>query len=306
MAKEWTSALGSLPWRGPDEDRPGLPLPPGKMPLRLGGCWRKRWRYVGAFGERVMLCAASVRVGPLGQTFWAVLDRSSGEVLENTKQLLPAQRGEVWTERGGGQEAWELGSAGSRLRTRVDADGVSAKLAFADCGAWAESICPNGEGGYVWTRKRPSWIDLDLDLGERGRIRETLRGIEDESAGYHPRHTVWDWSAGVGTSVDGRQVAWNLVQGVNDPDAGSERAIWIDGDDEPLEPGRVSFDGLDAVEFANGSRLTFQADAERRADQNRLVVRYSYRQPFGRFSGSLDGVRLAEGIGVMEHQDAHW
>lgn len=305
MAKDWTTALRYLPWRGPDENRPGLPLPPGKMPLRLGGAWRKRWRYVGAFGESVMLCAASVRVGPFGQTFWAVLDRASGEIVENTKQLLPAQRGEVWTERGGGQEGWELGSAGEGLRTRIDAKGATAKLAFADCGAWAEAICPSGSGAYVWTRKRPSRIDLDLDLGGR-RIRETLRGIEDESAGYHPRHTVWSWSAGVGTSADGRDVAWNLVEGVNDPEASSERAIWVAGEDEPLEPGQVRFDGLDAVEFANGSRLTFEADAERRAEENRLVVKYSYRQPFGRFGGSLDGVQLAEGIGVMEHQDAHW
>lgn len=305
MAKVQTSALDALPWRGRTEERPDLPIPPAKMPVRYAGTWRKRWRYVGAFGEQVMLCGASARVGPLGQTFWAILDRRSGEVIENTKQLLPAQRGEVWTERAGG-ELWQLGVSGEQLRTRIDAGGVTAKLTFSEVGTWAESVCPNGAGGYVWTRKRPSWIDLDLDLGDRGRIREKLRGIEDESAGYHPRHTVWDWSAGVGTSVDGRRVAWNLVQGVNDPDAGSERAIWIDGDDEPLEPGRVSFEGLDAVEFANGSRLTFQADAERRADENRLVVRYSYRQPFGRFSGSLDGIQLAEGIGVMEHQDARW
>jgi hypothetical protein len=304
VAKDW-SALDSLPWRGPTEDRPGLPIPPAKMPVRHAGTWRKRWRYVGAFGEQVMLCAASVRIGPFGQTFWAVFDRRSGEVIENTKQLLPAQRGEVWTERRGGED-WQLGTEGERLRTRIDAPAASAKLSFSDCGAWAESVCPNGDRGYVWTRKRPSTIDLDLDLRERGRIRETLRGIEDESGGYHPRHTEWSWSAGVGTAADGRDLAWNLVAGVNDPEAGSERSIWIAGEDEPREPGQVSFDGLESISFANGSRLAFEADAERRAEQNRLVVRYSYRQPFGRFSGSLDGIELAAGIGVMEHQDAVW
>jgi hypothetical protein len=306
VADKWTSALASLPWRGPGEGRPELPLPPGKMPMRFGGTWRKRWRYVGAFGERVMLCAASVRVGPAGQTFWAILDRRSGEIVENTKRVLPGARGEVWTERGGGQDAWELGSSGDRLRTRIDASPVTAKLAFADSGTWAETVCPNGAGGYVWTRKRPSWVDLDLDLGTGERIREKLRCIEDESAGYHPRRTVWSWSAGVGTSADGRDVAWNLVEGVNDPDSDSERAIWVAGEDVPREPGPVEFDGLDAVAFAGGTRLGFEADAERRADENRLVVKYSYRQPFGRFSGSLDGIELAEGIGVMEHQDALW
>ncbi|MEZ5155855.1 MAG: DUF2804 family protein [Solirubrobacterales bacterium] len=306
MAKKWTSALESLPWRGPAEERPELPLPPGSMPVRFAGTWRKRWRYVGAFGERVMLCAASVRIGPMGQSFWAILDRESGAVIENTKQLFPAQRGEVWTERAGGHEVWELGAAGDSLRTKIESKEANAKLSFADCGVWAEAICPNGEGGYVWTRKRPSWIDLDLDLGERGRIRERVRGIEDESAGYHPRRTIWNWSAGVGTSADGRQVAWNLVEGVNDPATGSERSIWVDGDEAVREPGPVRFDGLEAVDFGDGSRLAFAADAERRAEENRLVVKYSYRQPFGRFSGSLPGVELAEGIGVMEHQDALW
>ena len=305
MAKDRTSALNALPWRGPTEDRPDLPIPPAKMPIRFAGTWRKRWRYVGAFGEQVMLCAASVRIGPLGQTFWAVFDRRSGEVIENTKQILPAQRGEVWTERAEGQ-IWQLGVSGERLRTRIAAREATAKLTFSETGAWAESVCPNGEGAYVWTRKRPSSIDLDLDLGERGRIRETVRGIEDESAGYHPRHTEWSWSAGVGTAADGRKLAWNLVAGVNDPEAGSERAIWVEGDDEPREPGRIDFEGLEGIRFANGARLGFEADAERSAEESRIVARYSYRQPFGRFSGSLDGIELAEGIGVMEHQDAVW
>ena len=276
------------------------------MPVRLGGTWRKRWRYVGAFGERVMLCAASVRIGPLGQTFWAILDRESGEILEHTKQLLPAQRGEVWSERGGGQGPWELGSTGDSLRTKIDARGVTAKLSFGERGTWAESICPNGNGGYVWTRKRPSWVDLHLDLGERGEIHETLRAIEDESAGYHPRHTVWNWSAGVGPASAGRMRAGTRAGGDTAPGAGRARAGGLGGAAAPRAPGRVEFDGLEAVRFANGSRLEFAADAERRADESRLVVKYSYRQPFGRFSGSLDGIQLAEGIGVMEHQDAVW
>ena len=55
-----------IPWRGPGPDRPDLPLPPGPMPLRRDGQTRKRWRYVGVFGEELMLCAARAEVGPLG------------------------------------------------------------------------------------------------------------------------------------------------------------------------------------------------------------------------------------------------
>ena len=103
-------------------------------------------------------------------------------------------------------------------------------------GTWAECVCANGEDGFVWTRKRVVRVEVDVRFGER-RIRCNARGVEDESAGYHPTHTVWSWSAGVGILTDGREVGWNLVEGVNDPPERSERAIWVDG--EPFEPGPV-------------------------------------------------------------------
>ena len=43
-----------LSWRGPGSERPDLPVPPGKVPLRRGGSWRKRWRYLGAFSEELL------------------------------------------------------------------------------------------------------------------------------------------------------------------------------------------------------------------------------------------------------------
>jgi hypothetical protein len=208
----------------------------------------------------------------------------------------------VWSERGG--EPWRVGEDGGGVITRVRSGEVAATLTFGE-GDWAECVCPNGEGGYVWTRKRVAPVEVDVTLPGGRRVTATMRGVEDESAGYHPRHTVWDWSAGVGVTADGRWVGWNLVAGVNDPPSASERAIWIEGD-QPREPAPVSFEGLNAIAFAGGDRLEFSKEAERAKDENRLIVRYSYRQPFGTFSGSLDGIELAEGIGVMEHQDAVW
>src|SRR5215207_7725004 len=80
---------------------------------------------------------------------------------------------------------------------------------------------------------------------------EYVRAVEDESEGYHRSHTVWSWSAGIGTTADGRSVGWNLVSGINDPPERSERAVWIDG--EPTEPGPVEFEGLDAITFDDGA-----------------------------------------------------
>lgn len=300
-------ATTSLPWRGPGPGRPELPLPPGPMPLRRGGRRLKRWRYVGAYCDELLLCAARVQVGRFGQTFWAIWDRERRQMWERTRMRFPGARGEAWTEQRDGGEglidhAPDEGSL-MRIEARTEAGEVRAFLRLG-AGRWVESVCPAGDGEYVWTRKRADVpIECDVRIGER-RWRVEARGVEDESAGYHPRHTVWSWSAGVGTA-DGRSVGWNLVSGINDPQELSERAIWIDG--EPSEPGPVSFKGLDAVAFDDGSLLAFDGECERRRRENRLVVRYTYRQPFGVFSGTLPGgLELDHGLGVMEHHDARW
>lgn len=268
------------------------------MPLRFAGGWRKRWRYASAFGDELMVCAARAQVGPLHQTFWAVVEREGGRLHERTRARAPWSRGEVRND------GWAIGGGGAGPTTRIDAGDLHVSMRTGE-GAWVESICPTPDGAYVWTRKRVAPVEVDAALPGGRRVRATMRGVEDESAGYHPRHTVWDWSAGIGVAEDGRSVGWNLVAGVNDPSRGSERAIWIDG--EPAhEPGPVTFDSLDAIRFSDGSRLEFTKEAERTRRENKLIVRYSYRQPFGTFTGTLDGIPLRNGLGVMEHHDAVW
>ena len=312
-----TEGIEGLPWRGPNGARPDLPLPPDKLPVRRGGRWRKRWRYVGAFSDELLVCAARIHVGPLAQNFWAVCDRESGEMWEKTRMLLPGARGDVWTEHSGGEEVVaELGDLGvldyapdegSLVRIDSDVHGPEDVRAFLHCGTgtWAEAICPTDEGQYVWTRKRADVpIECDVRVGDR-RWKVEARGMEDESAGYHPKHTVWSWSSGVGRTRDGRSIGWNLISGINDPPQRSERAIWIDG--EPSEPGPVTFDGLEAIQFDDGSRLEFTREFERSKEENRLIVKYTYRQPFGSFAGTLPGgLELKSGLGVMEFHDAVW
>jgi hypothetical protein len=277
------------------------------MPLRIAGTWRKRWRYLGAYADEVLLCAARVQVGLFAQTFWAVWDRDERHLYERTVTRRPWSSGEVWTEDAEGERVELAPQEGSRVRIEARHPKAGSVHGFlrAGEGTWAESVCPNGAGGFVWTRKRADVpVEVDVHIGDR-RIRTFAKGIEDESAGYHPRHTVWSWSAGVGELVDGRSVGWNLVEGVNDPPERSERAIWLDG--VPSEPGAVSFDALDAITSDDGSRLEFHAESERRAEENRVLVRYSYRQPFGTFRGTLPGgLELRKGLGVMEHHDAVW
>jgi len=168
-----------------------------------------------------------------------------------------------------------------------------------------ESMCPNGEGGYSWTRKAAGMpVRGEVRIGRRTNHLEGL-GVEDDSAGYHRRYTSWKWSAGVGAARDGRKIAWNLVSGINDPPTSSERAIWVAG--EATEPGPVEFQGLDAIHFEDESRLNFSAETKRTHHEGVLLLaRSDYEAPFGSFSGSLNGLPVESALGVMEAHDAIW
>ncbi|HVQ59721.1 MAG TPA: DUF2804 family protein [Solirubrobacterales bacterium] len=274
----------AIPWRGPGGDRPDLPLPPGPMPLRRDGQNRKRWRYVGVFGEELMLCAARAEIGPLTQSFWILWDRK-GQRHDARTILRPGSR--------------EVRIDGPDLE--IDSPDLRARLHLGEC-APIESICPS-DSGWGWTRKRAG-MPIAGTVEVPGRRWEVeARGVDDESAGYHQRHTSWRWSAGVGSAKDGRAVAWNLVEGVNDPARNSERAIWVE--DMPTEPPPSHFDGMAGIELPGGT-LEFASESFHVRDENFLLFGSRYHHRFGSFSGSLGDLALAEGLGVMEEHDAVW
>ncbi len=128
-------AIDGIPWRGPGDGRPDLPTPPDRMPLWRDGNLRKRWRYVGFYGETLMLCAASAEIGPAASSFWIVWDRDRGRQLAHSV-FRPGSR--------------EVVLDGGRLL--IDAPDLHADLRLGD-GEPIESICP-GESGWGWTRKR--------------------------------------------------------------------------------------------------------------------------------------------------------
>jgi len=259
------------------------------MPLRRDGQTRKRWRYVGLYTEGLMLCAARAQVGPLSQSFWVLWDRERGEQLAHTA-MRPGSR--------------EVRFDGPSLE--IAARDLRASLTLGEAGAPIETICPSSgdNDGWGWTQKRAG-VPIAGTVEAAGRSwRVDGLGVDDQSAGYHQRHTSWHWSAGVGTAADGRAVGWNLVEGINDPPERSERAIWVEG--EPYEPAPVRFEGTAAIEFGDGPRLEFSPESERARDENFVLVRSRYRHRFGGFSGSLDGIELASGLGVMEEHDAVW
>ena len=257
------------------------------MPLWREGRPLKRWRYLGVYTRELMLCVGDARIGPLPRRWWAVAEPNG------------TLHGRSSTRRAGVR----LDGAG----VRVDAAGALIELELGDCQA-VETASPVGErGNYIWTSKRAGVpVSGVVVVGGREHTIDGPHGFCDESAGYHARHTAWSWSAGLGRTEDGRQAAWNLVSGIHDGPQASERTLWIGG--EPREVGPVEFAAdLSGVSFADGASLRFSEWAARAEQLNLLLVRSFYRQPFGTFSGELpDGLRLAEGAGVMEHHDVWW
>jgi hypothetical protein len=285
------------------------------MPLFRGTRPLKRWRYVGIFCDELMACAATVQVGPAHQAFWAVLSREDGRLRELTHTLAGRSTVELVP---GQLPARDRGTTidPSRLHGRDSGAAIPGRLRVRDVGvaidlalqedAGVEALCPHG-GGYVWTRKQagiPACGTVALDGGPPRAI--DALAVVDDTAGYHARVTEWRWAAGVGVDHAGTPLAFNLVEGVNDPPTGSERAVWVAG--EPHEVAAVHFAAdLSRIDSADGSQLHFTTEAQRGRRENLLLVRSDYRAPFGTFSGKLPGgIKLASGMGVVEHHRAVW
>ncbi len=276
--------IAGLPYRGTYGDpRPEtlatLTLPPATMPGRQGLRPLKKWRYVGVYGPDLMICLGSVRIGPARQSFWAVWDRTGRQLHGSTRV-------------GGG--AAELGEGWARVRDR----GATIDLAWVEAPG-IEAIGSSG-ASYAWTRKQGGVaVSGTVRLGDQ-QWPVKARAVIDDTAAYYQRRTTWWWSAGVGRADDGRDVAWNLVKGVNDSITGSERTVWVAGAAQEPPPSEFASD------LSRVDGLRFSSEAVREHNENYGLIRSRYRQPFGTFAGSIGGVTLAEGFGVMEFHDAHW
>jgi hypothetical protein len=238
----------------------------------------KRWRYVGVYGPEAMLCAADVAIAGVAQQFWAVWDRRAlreRTVLRGHPVQLPDGR--------------------LLVRDR----GVEIELELTDDGEGVEVASPHGRA-WIWTRKQPIRARGVVRAGG-AEIAVDAGGLIDDSAGWHARRTAWEWSAGAGTGAGGERVVWNLVTGVHDAPAASERTVWVDG--APREVGRQAFaPALDRV-----GDLRFAEEARRARRDELLLFASDYVQPFGTFAGMLpDGPELREGYGVMERHRARW
>jgi hypothetical protein len=133
----------------------------------------------------------------------------------------------------------------------------------------------------------------------------------------HPRDARWTWASGAGRSADGsRVVGFNLTRG-SDGLGEPENFLWFDGEASPV--GRVTIamdlarkDGEWAVRSEDGRvRLTFAPDVVRMGKRDAVWSKVYFRQPIGRFSGTIvdaDGgtVEIRDLAGFAGDHAVHW
>ena len=274
------------PYRGSGVDRPvGVPLPPDRLPLLRSGQLRKYWQYVSFWSRKLSFCAARSNVGPLRKEYWGVWDRASGRF---------RQRAHLFTRR--------VQIEPDRVYVR-DGD-TEIDVTVEDCSSF--EVYRPANHAYIWSRK-------DYCRKARGIVRHagTERAVTgvmfvDVNAGYHERSTHWRWAAGAGLDQYGRLVAFNAITGLHDSPKGSERTLWIDGEEREIGPVTFSED-LSTVSFTEGGALRFQPEALIEQHTNLLLVRSDYFHWFGTYTGTLPGgIEISGATGVRERHDALW
>jgi hypothetical protein len=130
------------------------------------------------------------------------------------------------------------------------------------------------------------------ELRLEGRI-----GAVDFTAGYPARRTFWNWASAAGPGF-----GLNLCAPFND---GLENAAWLDGKLVPLPPVRFTVDPWTIRSPDGAVDLTFTPRGERRENLNLGLLVSRFRQPYGRFSGSVLG-RVIDADGVCEDHTAVW
>lgn len=286
----------------------------------------KRWEYLGLCGGDFTFGLAIVHLGYLSNVFAYLFDRKTAVLAEyGANQALGAHtefQGNAIEGRASYKAAGaeiEIRNSGARTRLEASVHGkFEAELDF-DHGIEPLSVVTRvGLDRFNYTTKEAG-IAVSGSLrspdkcyrDEDGR----WQGIVDYTYGYLARYTFWNWAAGAGLSRDGSRIGFNLVQGVNETGF-TENAFWIDGELVKADVVDFRYDDLDSmapwrIESNDGSvQLDFVPEGQRASRLNLGVIASSFRQPFGRFSGSLARggkiYAVDAASGFVEEHESKW
>jgi hypothetical protein len=333
-ARAWTSPLPPAPQRLLAEDGTprsglyagsladarfaGLKDAPGPLQRRLT---EKKWQYLFLATPEMMLALAVIDCGYLASGICAVFDRGSRRLLVNDNPVLPSLCAAVGEEPADGMSARLLGP---RIRARLQRAGgrisVQANWAHADVDLLLDAgrapapitaIAPVGPKGRFDFTQKTVLVPAEGEV-RAGNVRFAVQGDLaglDYTHGLLARETSWRW-AFAGGRAGPHLVAFNFSDGFLQGEG--ENVAWIDGDPQAVGPVRFEFEperplGAWRVQSADGRvDLTFQPEGHRAQTVDLKLIRSRYLQPFGTFSGTIDGIAVEALPGVTEDHEARW
>ena len=281
----------------------------------------KQWTYALVVTREVMAAFAIVDAGYLSSGICAVFDRGSGRLLVNENPVLPPLCARISEEPGDGMSARLIGPgvdatfqrAGGKISFKAKWGRAEADLLF-DAGRAPRpitAIAPVGmPGRFDFTQKT-------VLMPAEGQIRAgnstfpvdgELAGI-DQTHGYLARDTAWRWAFALGRA-GARPVAFNFSEGFLQGEG--ENAVWIDGEPRAAGPVAFTFTGSEPlapwrIRSEDGRvDLTFTPEGYRAQTIDLKVISSRYLQPFGTFSGRINGLAIEALPGVTEDHAARW
>lgn len=306
----------------------------------------KRWMYVFAATDDVVIVAAIVDAGPTGTGFVMVTDRATGEVLADASRpggagpltgvndkptdghrSHYAVPGTLMTVRGDDGELRVQATLHSipfiplysepwlDLDLRLSTDlhpGITAVAQIDQDHPMVTATAKNAAvpiRGQLTLRQDGHMVAYDLSAGFGG---------FDYTNGFLPRHTAWRWAFLTGLLGDERTFGLNLVSGFSGiGDNAHENACWINGLPHSLDSAaRIEFESDDPMAPWHVFTLDGAVDLEfipltvHRESLNLGAVRSRFIQPTGHFSGRVrvddDTITVDALPGVVEDQDVLW
>lgn len=328
-----------------DVDLSGLAEPHARN--RMGQFLRhKRWNYVFAATDDIIIAGAVVDAGPSGTGFLMVTDRATGKALADVSRpggTRPLVR--VGNKPVVGHESQYL-FAGTKITARGDDTELRFEAKFQKLpyvpfvsGTWIdldlrlEHITHHGITAISEIAHDPPMVtttakNAALPTSGRLTINEGGREINydlggglggfDFTSGYLPRETSWRWAFTTGATKDGRVIGLNLVSDFSGiEDRSVENVIWVDGTPHRLDSAaRIDCDRDDLMKpwpiytEDEAVDLVFHPLTVHKESLNLGLVRSSFIQPSGHYTGTIrvgdDLLEIDALPGVIEDQDVLW
>jgi len=208
-----------------------------------------------------------------------------------------------------------------KLKAKIEIDNLEANfdLKYNNDNAPLKIVIPAGHNGWTFTEKCSNINDFkNLSIIFNGEKLDFTNPslIYDWSGGYLKRETNWVWASFSGLNSDNKLVGANFAAMVNET-YNTENIYWIDKDSYKEEAIRFKYDKSSIYDTwilenkAKTIKLEFSPRDEINDNTNAFIVKNSFRQFIGKFSGYFidknnEKVEFKDISGVTEIHKALW